>query len=244
VADPRDRRGLKVIQGDEQLPIRRAAGLAIVVFVAAALLSVKTAVDLIPHRETFPSWFVPLFVAGLGVLVLCAAGVTSGIWRARRFARPAAGALGGMVWLFLALSFVATSTVHQLYPFRTLSSEGFQQLDPVLRFNLIVTGGAFAVAAGLGVLYQGGRREAALVGLLLLDLLVLVPNDACANPFNTWWIARVGASPLMFVPNLYASLFGAGALLGVHPRWNLFCLVAACAGVALLGLGHSMHVLW
>jgi hypothetical protein len=229
---------------DEQLPIRRAAGLAIVVFAATALLSVKTAVDLLASRETFPSWFVPLFVAGLGGLVLSAAWVTSGIWRARRYARPAAGALGGTVWFFLALSFVATSTVHQLYPFRALSSEEFLQLDPVLRFNLIVTGAGFAAAAGLGVLYQGGRREGALLGLFLLALLVLVPNDACANPFNTWWISRIGASPLMFVPNLYASLFGAGVLLRVHPRWNLFCLVAACAGVALLGLGHSTHVLW
>lgn len=230
--------------GDEQLPIRRAAGLAVVVFAAAALLSVKTAADLIPQRGAFPSWFVPLFVTGLGGLVLCAAGVTSGIWRARRYARPAAGALGGTVWLLLALSFVATSTVHQLYPFRTLSSESFLQLDPVLRFNLILTGAGFAAVAGLGVLYQGSRSAEALAGLFVVSLLVLVPNDACANPFNTWWIARIGASPLMFVPNLYASLFGAGAVLGVHPRWNLFCLAMVCLGVALLGWGHSAHVLW
>ncbi|HKH48352.1 MAG TPA: hypothetical protein VKM72_27135 [Thermoanaerobaculia bacterium] len=229
---------------DEQLPTRRAAGLAIVVFSAAALLSLKTALDLLPQRDAFPSWFVPLFVTGLAGLVLCAAWVTRGIWRARRYARPAAGALGGMVWLFLVLSFVATSTVHQLYPFRALSSEDFLRLDPVLRFNLIVTGVGFAAAAGLAVLYQGGRSAGALLGLFVLDLLLLVPNDACANPFNVWWIARVGASPLMFVPNLYASLFGAGALLGVHPRWNLFCLIAACLGVALLGLGHSTRILW
>jgi hypothetical protein len=229
---------------DEQLPIRRAAGLAIVAFAAATLLSIQTAVDLIPRRDTFPSWFVPLFVAGLAGLVLCAAWVTSGIWRARRYARPAAGALGGTVWLLLALSFVATSSLHQLYPFRTLSSQDFLELDPMLRFNLVLTGAAFAAAAGLGVFYQGGRSEGALVGLFVLDLLLLIPNDACPNPFNAWWIARVGASPLMFVPNLYASLFGAGVLLRVHPRWNLFCLVAACAGVALLGWGHSTHVLW
>ena len=229
---------------DEQLPIRRAAALAVAVFAAAALLSIKAAVDLIPRRDAFPSWFVPLFVAGLCALVLCAAWVTSGIWRARRYARPAAGALGGTVWLLLALSVVATSSLHQLYPFRTLSSQDFLQLDPMLRFNLVLTGAAFAATAGLGVFYQGGRSEGALLGLFVLDLLLLVPNDACANPFNTWWIARIGASPLMFVPNLYASLFGAGVLLRVHPRWNFFCLAAACAGVALLGWGHSTQVLW
>lgn len=229
---------------DEQLPIRRVAGLALVVFAAAALLSIKTAVDLMSRRDVFPSWFVPLFVAGLGGLVLCAAWVASGIWRARRYARPAAGALGGSVWILLALSFVATSTVHQLHPFRTLPWQDFLQLDPMLRFNLILTGIGFAAAAGLAVLYQSGRSGGALVGLFLLNLLLLVPNDACANPFNTWWIARIGASPLMFVPNLYASLFGAGVVLGVHPRWNFLCLLAACVGVALLGLGHSTHYLW
>jgi hypothetical protein len=228
---------------DEQLPIRRAAGLAIAVFAAAALLSVKAGVDLMPRQDAFPSWFVPLFVVGLAGLILCAAGAVSGIWRARRHARPAAGALGGTVWLVLTLSFVATSTVHQLYPFRTLSTEDFLRLDPMLRFNLIVTGVAFAAAAGLAVLYQSGR-SGALAGLFVLDLLLLVPNDACANPFNTWWIAQAGASPLMFVPNLYASLFGAGALLGVYPRWNLLCLLGATAGVALLGLGHSTGILW
>ena len=229
---------------DEQLPIRRAAGLAIVVFAAAALLSVKTAVDLLPQRHAFPSWFVPLFVAGLAGLVLCAAGAARGIWLARRYARPAAGALGGTVWLLLALSFVATSTVHQLYPFRTLSSEDFLRLDPMLRFNLVLTGVGFAAAAGLAVLYQAGRSAGALIGLFIVGLLLLVPNDACGNPFNTWWIAHLGASPLMFVPNLYASLFAAAALLRVHPRWNLFCLAAACVGVALLGLGHSTRILW
>jgi len=229
---------------DGHPPIRRVAGLAAVVFAAAALLTVKAAVDLWPRREAFPSWFVPLFVAGLGGLLLCAAGVTWGIWRARRFARPAAGALGSVVWFLLVASFVATSAVHQLYPFRTLAAEDFLQLDPVLRFNLILTGAGFAVAAGLAVLYQAGRSAGALAGLFLLDLLLLVPNDACANPFNAWWIAHLGASPLMFVPVLYASLFGAGALLGVHPRWNLLCLAAACGGVALLGLGHATHLLW
>lgn len=229
---------------DEQRPVRRAAGLAVLVFAAAALLSARTAWDLIPQRGAFPSWFVPLFVAGLAGLVLCAGSAARGIWGARRSARPASGALGGTVWLFVALSFVATSTVHQLYPFRALAWEDFLRIDPMLRFNLALTGVGFAAAAGLGVLYQAGKRGGALVGLFILDLVLLVPNDACANPFNAGWIALCGASPLMFVPNLYASLFAAAALLGVYPRWNFFCLVASCVGVALLGLGHATRVIW
>lgn len=232
------------LNGSAEPGVRRVAVLAVAVCVIAALLSARTLADLIPRSRAFPFWFVPLFGVGLAGLVLCAAWVTRGIWQARHHARPASGGLAGTVWVLLVLSFVATSTVHQLYPFRPLALADFLEIDPMLRFNLVVTGLGFLAAAVLALLYRAGRREAALIGLFVLDLLLLVPNDSCPNPFNETWIAWIGASPLMFVPNLYASLFGAGALLGVRPRWNLLCLAAACVGVALLGLGHATEVIW
>ena len=229
---------------DEQLPIRRAAGLAIVVFAAAALLSVKTAVDLIPRRDVFPSWFVPLFVAGLGGLVLSAAWVTSGIWRARRYARPAAGALGGTVWIFLALSFVATSTVHQLYPFRTLSSEGFLQLDPVLRFNLVLTGAGLRRGGGAGRPLperpeRGGARRA----------LRPRPPSARAQRRLREPLQHLvdrpgrGVSPDVRSEPVREPLRRGGAARRPSAVESLLSR-GACAGVALLGLGHSTHVLW
>lgn len=222
----------------------RVAVLAVAVCCVAVLLSARTLADLIPRSRSFPSWFVPLFGIGLAGLVLCAVSVTRGIWQARRHAQPASGGLADIVWVLLALSFIATSTVHQLYPFRPFGWEDFLRIDPMLRFNLVVTGLGFVTTAILADLYGTGRQGAALLGLFVLDLLLLVPNDACANPFNETWIAWLGASPLMFVPNLYASLFAVGALLGVRPRWNLLCLAAACVGVALLGLGHATKVIW
>jgi len=36
--------------------------------------------------------------------------------------------------------------------------------------------------------------------LLSLSLLLLIPNDTCENPQNWWWICRIGASPLTYVP--------------------------------------------
>ncbi len=215
--------------------------LAVLVFLAAAALSVKTAIDLTGDRAMFPSWFVPAFVAGLAALVAYAAFVTLGIWRACATARLAEN---GLVWALLPLSFVCTSAVHQFYPFRPSVIQVWGGLDQVLRLNLTLTGAGFLAAVSLALLYRSGLRERAVLGLLILDLLLLVPNDACANPFNTWWIDAVGASPLMFVPVLYASLFGIAALLGVHPRWNTAALAAACLGVTLLGLGHMTRVIW
>ncbi|HVR99947.1 MAG TPA: hypothetical protein VMW27_25200, partial [Thermoanaerobaculia bacterium] len=82
------------------------------------------------------------------------------------------------------------------------------------------------------------------LGLMALGFLLLVPNDDCANPFNERWIATVGASPLMFLPNLYAGLFALAALYGVRPKLNLLALVGTCVGVTLLGWGHMTRVIW
>lgn len=222
----------------------RIAAFAAVLFATAATLTAKTAWDLLPRARSFPSWFVPAFVAGTAVLALAAGMATLGVWRARRSARPADGRLAVLVWTLLPLSFICTSTVHQLYPFRLSAPQAFREVGPVLGFNLALTGIGFLAASALAVLYRSGRREQALLGLMALGFVLLVPNDNCPNPFNETWIAAVGASPLMFLPNLYASLFGLGALLGYRPRWSALALAGTCVAVALLGIGHSAKIIW
>lgn len=222
----------------------RIAALAAVLFAIAATLTAKTAWDLLPRARSFPSWFVPAFVAGTAVLALAAGIATLGVWRVRRSARPAGGRLAALVWTLLPLSFVCTSTVHQLYPFRLSAPEAFHEVGPVLGFNLALTGIGFLAAAALAVLYRSGRWEEALLGLMALGFLLLMPNDDCPNPFNETWIATVGASPLMFLPNLYAGLFGTAALVGFRPRWSALALAGTCVAVALLGIGHSARIIW
>lgn len=224
--------------------VPRIAALAAVLFATAATLSAKTAWDLLPRARSFPSWFVPAFVAGVAVLAAAAGIAAFGIWRSRRSARPAGGRLAALVWVLLPLSFVCTSTVHQLYPFRFSAVEAFREVGPVLGFNLALTGIGFLIATALAFLYRSGRREEALLGLMALGFVLLVPNDDCPNPFNATWIATVGASPLMFLPNLYAGLFGLAALLGFRPRLSALALAGTCAAVALLGIGHSAKVIW
>ena len=218
--------------------------MAPLLFLAVAVLSLKTVWDLVPRAGSFPDWFVPTFAAGVTVLVTVAGSTALGLWRARDFARPAGGRWALAVWVLLVLSFVCTSSVHQFHPFRLAPAAAYEGISPVLHFNLVVTGVSFLAAVGLGVLYARQRRGVALAGLVMLGLVLLVPNDDCANPFNDWWLATVGASPLMFLPNLYAILFGMAALMGVRPRFHLLALAATCAGVTLLGLGHMTRVIW
>lgn len=222
----------------------RIAALAAFLFAAAATLSMKTAWDLVYREQSFPSWFVPAFVAGVILLVAEAGWVTLGIWQSRRTAQPGGERLAGIVWVLLPVSFVCTSTVHQLYPFRLSLPEAFQAVGPVMRLNLVLTGLGFLAMLVLGLLYRSGRRNAVLFGLMLLGFLLLVPNDDCPNPFNERWLATVGASPLMFLPNVYASLFALGALLGVRTRLSALALGGTCVAVVLLGIGHSLRILW
>jgi hypothetical protein len=35
--------------------------------------------------------------------------------------------------------------------------------------------------------------------LLALSILLLIPNDKCANPQNWWWLNNVGASPMTYI---------------------------------------------
>lgn len=223
---------------------RFAASLALVGWTAAAALSAKAAWDVLARAGSFPWWFAPAFAAGVAALAAVAGWFTIGVWRARGAARLAAGPLATAVWILLPLSFLCTSAVHQLHPFRPAPLSAYLELGPVLRFNLALTLAGFIAAVGLALLWRAGRRGAAAAGLMILALALLVPNDDCANPFNEWWIATLGASPLMFVPNLYAALFGLAALAGPRPRLAATALAGTCAAVLVLGLGHMTRVIW
>ncbi|HYN21102.1 MAG TPA: hypothetical protein VE078_09090 [Thermoanaerobaculia bacterium] len=207
----------------------RTAALAAVLFAAAATLTAKTAWDLAFRAGSFPSWFVPGFTAGVITLVLAAGWITLGIWKRRHTAKPAGGSMAAAVWILLPLSFVCTSTVHQLYPFRPSLAEAFRQVGPALGFNLVLTGVGFLAALLLGLIYRSGRRDAALLGLMILGFLLLVPNDDCPNPFNESWLA---------------TLFALSALLGYKLRLSVLALAGTCVAVALLGIGHSLGIIW
>lgn len=224
---------------------RRARGWAVALYAVAALLTVKTALDLVGYRRMFPGWFVPAFAFGTCVLV------GYGGWVAARL-RAAAGPAheppvrGGVIWFLFAASFVCTTGVHSFVPFRPVALRDYAELAdyPVLVINFAVALVGPASAVALWRVHRSGRTGTALLGVVLLGFLLLVPNDTCANPFNTWWLRMLGASPLMYVPNMYAALFAVAALEGVDRRLNTAALGAVCVSTALLGLGHMSRVIW
>lgn len=221
-----------------------ATRLALIFAVATAIaLAVKCALDLFAKRAAFPPWFAPVFAVGIGVLALLA--TAAAIELASTAQRePLGGARARLVWLGLAIGVPCTCSVHAGYPFRADLGDAWTSATDALRVNYML---AFIVLAGvLGAAWLDrlGRRGSALGVLAFVACASFVPNDDCTNPFNAWWIAELGASPLMFVPNVLAIASGAAALRGFAPGRNLLTLWAIAAASLALGLGHRYDWIW
>ncbi|MBI4862691.1 MAG: hypothetical protein HY815_20885 [Candidatus Riflebacteria bacterium] len=222
---------------------RRVATLTIVMWIVVTVLSLKTALDVLGSHRQFPGWFAPTFALGVVGLV-SVSGLMALTLRASRALEPRSDWVPRVIWPLLSLSFVCTTAVHGFHPFRLPLPVRYGSLDIFMKLNLALAVGGFVTTAAFGALYLGGRREGAILGWLLASFLVLVPNDTCRNGFNLWWLDTVGASPLMYLPNLYATLFGVCALVGVRSTFCTAMVAAACGGVTLLGVGHMTRLIW
>ena len=146
-------------------------------------------------------------------------------------------------WCLLALSFICTSSLHSFSPFHSRIDEAWKYL-PSLRLNFIMTGSGLLIALILGACYLAGKRNFATLAMIYLCLLLFIPNDDCANPFNYWWIEHIGASPLMFVPNVMAAILASFILQGITPRLNVAALTGVCLCTLALGMSHRTGIAW
>ena len=225
--------------------LARRAGIAIVcVFAIAGVLSVKAACDAWQDHTCFPPWFGP-------VLGLAAAGLIGGsalacalLLAGPRHERPSGWRAAA---LFAALPVVGlcTTSLHSFAPFRPcLMIDWWPYMSAVMRLNMAFSLLAVLAPIAIGVAYWRGHRAPAIWALVLLAATLLLPNDDCDNPFNTWWRETIGASPLMFLPAACAALFAACALLGVHFVLMALPIAGIALGVLALGIGHLTRVIW
>lgn len=117
-------------------------------------------------------------------------------------------------------------------------------LTNVVKFDFVLTAIGLGLTVVLGAAYALGQRRIAVVGVLVLAAVLLVPNDDCGNAFNARWIRYVGASPLMFIPNVLVILVTVCACLGIRPAFA--CVVAGliCLSTLVLGIGHMSGIIW
>jgi hypothetical protein len=219
--------------------------LLLAIFFAASALSIKAAYDLTQEPEIFPNWFVPSFILGVSLLIALSLYLVLRTWPMAYPSETLPSRQAGYLWGLMILSFICTTSVHGFYPFHAKVLATLPTTDSVMKINYAIGLMGFLASAALaGVYLFTPLKRPAVIGLMAVTLLLLIPNDNCANPFNTWWIGTVGASPLMYVPNMYAALFVASGLAGIHPRINGFITTGICLGSLLLGIGHQLGIIW
>lgn len=104
-------------------------------------------------------------------------------------------------------------------------------------FHLIVIAAAAYLVTG---------RTWLLLSITLMSFVYLIPNCACFNPMNAWWLQHLHKSPACFGAGYWVSLIAVAALL-----WKRFTLASAITcwmiNVVLLAffVGHHFyHIPW
>jgi len=232
------------ISENKALPLRTSA----LIFLSLNLfISVAMWLSFLSAREHFPSWFGPVFLVAVGLLICI---ICFYIWQLPRtlaLINPPAGHRKALIWLLLVLSVPCTSALHKFAPFRIDAIMVWADIPAeynLIRYNFILTAGSLLVILILTILYCLGRRTQAVTGLVILAGIMLVPNDNCANYFNLPWIRWAGASPLMFMPNSVVLLIGYCGLHGIRPRISIILMSLINIAVFLLGLGHLTKFIW
>ena len=210
------------------------------------LISAITGLSFLNVLDNFPLWFGPLFL--LAMLLLLSI-ISLYIWQAAqvRGVQPPEKKTTVSIWILLITSVICSSALHKFYPFRLAIITYWPAIPPhlvMLKYNFMLTAGCLLSVLLLFVLYVLGHRRATLLGLLILSVVMLIPNDNCGNDFNRPWLRWIGASPLMFMPNSIVVLIGYCGLCGVWPRLGTILMLLINLCVFLLGLGHLSKVIW
>lgn len=215
------------------------------IFATVCFLSIKAIYDLASYFDVFPIWFVPSFSVVVLVLNAICLYLVLHVWKIENNRHASSGRGPTLLWLLMTVSFICTTAVHGFYPFHRGVLLKLSSITDVLKINYGIAIFGLVVSAILTIIYTFTEMKTpAIAGLMVMALFIIIPNDDCANPFNYWWINTIGASPLMYAPNLYASLFVTSGLFNIHPRIVTLLTLCVCIGALILGLGHQLHIIW
>ncbi|HEY3136003.1 MAG TPA: hypothetical protein VGL29_08240 [Blastocatellia bacterium] len=90
------------------------------------------------------------------------------------------------------------------------------------------------------------KKQGLLTAIALMSFVPLVPHCVCYNVGNTWWIDRIGASPLCYGWGFVVSIIAIGGLRrGVRPSLSLaVCFTIIAGGTGFFVSHHYFHFPW
>lgn len=210
----------------------------VIAFVIANALWIKTLIDIfnfskIRPRFQFPEFFNVLFILGAVISVALSVFALRNLGK-EKFNTPISGRWSFLFWLAIPISVICVSPVC----YRDNIFIAAYPVSAVIRIGLLV----LPFVAWL--FYYNEKKEIAIFSLLVMSFLLLIPNDKCFNPFNYWWIDKVGASPLTYLPTMLVILFAISGFYGKNKYLISVILYGLCAGALFLAIGHRIRLLW
>ena len=216
-------------------------------FVINGVICAITAVNFLSVRTHFPSWFRPIFLSAVAVLLFMLVFYLIELQRKKSITGTKNNGYTMLIWGLLIISVICTSALHKFFPFRLDVFDYWQKIPPrhnILRYNYILTAASLVSVIVLAVLYKIKQERLAIIGLVILAAIILIPTCNCGNEFNRIWIGWIGASPLMFMPNSIVILIGSCALLGIWPKLSIINMIIINSCVLALGIGHLTGTIW
>ena len=210
-------------------------GLYRILFLTVSLLWFKCLWDIAHAHEVFrnaafPGWFnVLFFLAGIATIPLygcCTTNIKTPIpqWSTKDF----------WLWLSVPLALICVSPVC----YKGIILIAAYPISTVLRWMLLI------VPLALSVLYYKKQYSKSILLLLIVGFIALLPNDACNNQFNYWYVKRIGYSPLTYVPVVMNILFVTASYLGKNKNVLLLLSLGVCIGSLIISFGHRLDILW
>ena len=192
----------------------------------SAVLLIRFTVD---FAEGMSWWLVvPFCVLVIATLALGFANIFS---RARERQGPVASLFeerkGSIAWALL-LAAVPISFLTSSLDCTGLSPYGCSSFCTFVKLVWIPM-----IALLCGAYLLAGKPEW-LTAIVLASFVTLIPHCVCHNVGNSWWINRIGASPLCYGWGFSVSVLVVGA---IRSRSNLGPSLAICAAIVLGSTG-------
>lgn len=208
-------------------------------FIISNILWIKTFFDIISFHNVeptfnFPSFFIPLFGVGAFINLILSGYFLKVNWENQKNLRAEFCLWQFFIWLSIPVSVLCLSPV---------CYSGTIFIAPYLP-GTIIRIGLLIIPVVAGLLYYKNKMEIGILILLICSFLLLVPNDKCYNPFNHWWISKIGASPLTYLPVMLVILFAVVGLNGKN-KYLIFIIIYGISTAALfISIGHRYRILW
>lgn len=208
-------------------------------FIIGNILWIKTLFDISNFSSVrpnfhFPVFFIPLFVFGAVVNLSLSAYCLKSMFNTKMELTPGRNIWTNLIWISIPLSVICVSPV---------CYRGTIFIAPYLT-STIIRIGLLAVPFIAFLFYFMNKKETGIFILLCSGILLLIPNDKCYNPFNYWWIDKIGSSPLTYLPTMFVILFGITGLYGENQKLIVTILFGLCIGALFISFGHRIGFLW